>query len=186
MKEKTDSFIDYISDSITVGANGGFGELIMNMTTTLESIISQGQSVAIAAFIIDLRLYADDAFCIRPWITACSVGNISDQANLSNRKIRAMINDMTTDEFSFEFLSEYITARLSPGAAPAGSELRIEKRLEVPQHILQKLAQSLNQERMQDLHIGFSGISSPGTVLPIFASYEIKYREKPSNIRNIL
>lgn len=158
----TRSYINCGSISITPGVNQGFCEKTWELYGVIETLTaSDAVKAKIRGVKYSIRLYSDtlSGFTIIP-IVVQTDGNFADTYNLSSRLIDSLVDNSVDDVCGYDKLGDIRTSRVIPGDGTlAGLFQGIEITVQLsPKHI-QILTKENETERLQNLYLGFAGVS---------------------------
>jgi hypothetical protein len=182
------SYFDVGSDTIAPGANLGFYEELINLHTLAESIGSaDGKKIRVTHMIVNIRAYmaeADGIFHLTPVVVQTN-GNCVDTVNLAARKLHEIIDGAVDDVFGFQVVGPTRSSRRVPMDSADAADLGafgLEFQIQIPQNLLQVLNKEIETERLQDLHLGFAGITHANNTISVFFCGRVDYIELKKQI----
>lgn len=183
MQSIKQTYLAKAEEAVTPGANLGFGNNTANLNTVIETLVADGKQALIKAIIISIRAkvsVADNVFALLPVIVQ-TAGTFADTANLTDREISAILDQCIDDEFGVLKMGNFRVSKSGPTGTLADRQI-IETRYIVPPAILKLLSKESSSERLQDIYIGFVGLSDANNDIEVDSYYEIEFVERTKGI----
>ncbi len=168
------------TDSVSPGANGGFGDLQFNLNTeveTLTSSISEGMVAHVTSLTFDVQFYNNDDETVQGVIIPVIVqtaGTFTDTVNLTYRTVEGVIDGCCDDEHG-QYAFPMVSIVKEPAVAVAGFAAGARCRVRMPQHLLDILNSETQTEKLQSLIFAVVGSTTINKTFNIRTHYELKY-----------
>lgn len=166
------------SDTVSVGANGGWSDTMLNLFTELETLSgADGLKPKVSMIRLHFRIYGTlnetDVFCAVPCIVQTN-GTWTDTTNLTGRGVQTLLDSSVDDVFGYHAGTFHLSRKM-PAVAATGHATGMEFSMTLPRHLLNILNKETETERLQALHVGVVGSGTANTTLQLHLYAELHY-----------
>ncbi len=178
-----------LSGSQTPGASKGFVYSLYAIYTDLENKMTEdGIKWQIKAIEIDVLSVSRDIFSYSALLVQ-TAGTITNQTNLSTRRISEMLDTAINDDFGYEVIGKnktgfYNGIVLDPtlGAASQTTLCKVSFRINFNKRLLSLFNKELSTERLQDLTIVLVGVGINAIAISHYYAVRVLYDEVAKDI----